>query len=276
MIYHNDRKDRKKITEMSEAEIDEAEATSKRCGLSVEEARDPRSAASSSGLTRLWDTERFARGKAEQLMQELNAEEEKRFARDEGLFGTSRAKANRAVRQQMRPMEADLASGKMPMWRYISQLERDEEFTMDPERRAECIEFLLAGVDKVLRKEMAHAAEVAQASSLPGSRQDACATTAEEIWRDLKAQRRAPRWERASWAVGFGFSSYPKFFRAALLRYQMTPHQMEIALLDKILEEADEIEKREKTPPPEQASSPENAAASSESESKPVDPASGG
>jgi len=34
----------------------------------------------------------------------------------------------------------------------------------------------------------------------------------------------------------FGFSSYPKFFRACLLCYGKTPHQLELEILEELLE----------------------------------------
>ena len=64
--------------------------------------------------------------------------------------------------------------------------------------------------------------------------------TAEEIWKELKSLRRAPRWHRTSWAAELGFSSYGKFFRASLLVCGVTPHELEMALLDEIL--ADDVE----------------------------------
>jgi hypothetical protein len=63
---------------------------------------------------------------------------------------------------------------------------------------------------------------------------------ADEIWAALKETRKAPRWHRTTWAAGFGFSSYTKFFRACLLCYGKTPHQLEMELIDEILLEADE------------------------------------
>ena len=60
---------------------------------------------------------------------------------------------------------------------------------------------------------------------------------AEDIWAALKASRKAPRWHRSSWAAQFGFSSYGKFFRACILAFGATPHEIEIALIDEILAE---------------------------------------
>jgi hypothetical protein len=61
---------------------------------------------------------------------------------------------------------------------------------------------------------------------------------AEEIWAALKESRKGPCWHRTTWAAGFGFSSYSKFFRACFLCYGKTPHQIEIELIDEILDEA--------------------------------------
>jgi hypothetical protein len=62
---------------------------------------------------------------------------------------------------------------------------------------------------------------------------------ADEIWAALKESRKGPRWHRTIWAAGFGFSSYSKFFRACVLCYGKTPHQLEMELIDEILAEAE-------------------------------------
>lgn len=69
-----------------------------------------------------------------------------------------------------------------------------------------------------------------------------CATVAEEIFEALKKFRRAPRWHRTAWAAEMGFSSYQKFFRACLLMYGVTPHQVEMELIDEILSEEAGVE----------------------------------
>jgi hypothetical protein len=61
------------------------------------------------------------------------------------------------------------------------------------------------------------------------------ALMAEEIFVALMEKRRRPRWDRASWAFGLGFSSHSRFFRACLLCYGKTPHEVEIQLIDEIL-----------------------------------------
>ena len=61
---------------------------------------------------------------------------------------------------------------------------------------------------------------------------------ADEVFAALKASRRGPRFHRATWAAGLGFSSYQKFFRACLHCYGLTPHQLEIAMIEEILGES--------------------------------------
>ncbi|MCX5769431.1 MAG: hypothetical protein NTZ09_04040, partial [Candidatus Hydrogenedentes bacterium] len=58
----------------------------------------------------------------------------------------------------------------------------------------------------------------------------------QEVWGALVKSRRAPRFHRTTWAMEFGFSSYPKFFRACLLCYGKTPHQIELEILEELLE----------------------------------------
>jgi hypothetical protein len=60
---------------------------------------------------------------------------------------------------------------------------------------------------------------------------------ADAIWEELKKVRRAPRWHRTSWAASMRFSSYGKFFRASILVFGVTPHELEMALIDEILSE---------------------------------------
>jgi len=62
----------------------------------------------------------------------------------------------------------------------------------------------------------------------------------DEIWRALKGSRRAPKFHRGSWALSFGFSSYTRFYRACLNCYAMTPHELEFALIEEILDEAED------------------------------------
>jgi hypothetical protein len=58
----------------------------------------------------------------------------------------------------------------------------------------------------------------------------------QEVWAALVKSRRAPKFHRTTWAMEFGFSSYPKFFRACLLCYGKTPHQIELEIIAELLE----------------------------------------
>ncbi|MCY3021937.1 MAG: hypothetical protein NTW87_23240, partial [Planctomycetota bacterium] len=60
---------------------------------------------------------------------------------------------------------------------------------------------------------------------------------AEIVYAALQKSRRARRFHRTTWALSYGFSSYPKFFRACLLCYGMTPHQLELEIIEEILNE---------------------------------------
>ncbi|HEY3323526.1 MAG TPA: hypothetical protein VGP72_23940, partial [Planctomycetota bacterium] len=61
--------------------------------------------------------------------------------------------------------------------------------------------------------------------------------TADRVFAALKASRRDGRWHRTSWAMGLGFSSYQRFFRACLLCFGKTPHEVEMELIEEILSE---------------------------------------
>ncbi|HEY3323377.1 MAG TPA: hypothetical protein VGP72_23175 [Planctomycetota bacterium] len=62
---------------------------------------------------------------------------------------------------------------------------------------------------------------------------------ADDIFAALKASRRDGRWHRTSWAMGMGFSSYQRFFRACLLCFGKTPHEVEMELIEEILSEGE-------------------------------------
>ncbi|HYG78405.1 MAG TPA: hypothetical protein VEK08_25615 [Planctomycetota bacterium] len=62
--------------------------------------------------------------------------------------------------------------------------------------------------------------------------------TADEIYAELKASRRGPRFHRSSWAVKLGFSSYPRMFAACMTCYDKVPAELEIELLEELLKEA--------------------------------------
>ena len=55
---------------------------------------------------------------------------------------------------------------------------------------------------------------------------------AEHFWKYVRWRRRAPYFHRTSWAIEHGFANYPRFFRACLLVYGKTPHELEIEVLE--------------------------------------------
>jgi len=59
---------------------------------------------------------------------------------------------------------------------------------------------------------------------------------ADSIFAALKAARRA-RFQRTQWAFELGFSSYQRLFRAVLLSEGMTPHQMEMDVVEELVPE---------------------------------------
>lgn len=63
-----------------------------------------------------------------------------------------------------------------------------------------------------------------------------------EIWAALKASRKAPEFSRDSWAEGYGFANYRRMYRACRVVYQMTPQQMEMALIEEALRKTRENE----------------------------------
>ena len=163
-IFHNDRQNQKSASEMTEAELDEDAELSKRCGLTKEEASRPREAASSGGMMKLWNTRRYAVGQAIETVTRLAEDEQAWYERNRNLFGEKRASEARRLRTSQRFMEEELAKDKYPMWRYVSNIERDEETTLNPNERAGRISYLIGSVENVLRKEMAHAAQIAATS----------------------------------------------------------------------------------------------------------------
>jgi AraC-like DNA-binding protein len=62
---------------------------------------------------------------------------------------------------------------------------------------------------------------------------------ADAIFLALKKSRRDGRWHRTTWAMGLGFSSYQRFFRACLLCFGKTPHEVEMELIEEILKEVE-------------------------------------
>ena len=83
------------------------------------------------------------------------------------------------------------------------------------------------------------------AGRMPAVQADSGTEIADAIWKALKLSRRMPRWHRTTWAAGHGFSSYTRFFRACLLCYGKTPHEIEMEVIEEILEESD-LSKKEK------------------------------
>jgi len=62
------------------------------------------------------------------------------------------------------------------------------------------------------------------------------AEIADMIFAALKSSRRT-RFHRTQWAFELGFSSYQRLFRAALLSEGLTPHQMEMDVLEELVPE---------------------------------------
>jgi AraC-like DNA-binding protein len=59
-----------------------------------------------------------------------------------------------------------------------------------------------------------------------------------EVWKALKAARRYPEFNHGTWAMGYGFSSYTRFYRACLVIHKASPHQLEMEIIDELLQEA--------------------------------------
>ncbi|HEY3324913.1 MAG TPA: hypothetical protein VGP72_30955 [Planctomycetota bacterium] len=72
-----------------------------------------------------------------------------------------------------------------------------------------------------------------------GGRDARTTEEADEVFAALKKSRRDGRWHRTTWAMGMGFSSYQRFFRACLLCFGKTPHELEMELIEEILKEAE-------------------------------------
>jgi AraC-like DNA-binding protein len=76
------------------------------------------------------------------------------------------------------------------------------------------------------------------------------------IWQALKKSRRAPDFDRATYAIGFGFKNYQRFYRACLLYYGKTPGQLEIQVIREILAETERQNGRAGDGPPESGAEP--------------------
>ena len=57
------------------------------------------------------------------------------------------------------------------------------------------------------------------------------------VWKLLKKSRRWPEFSQNSWAQGFGFSSYRRFYRACVSVFGKSPHQLEMGMIEECLEE---------------------------------------
>jgi len=69
----------------------------------------------------------------------------------------------------------------------------------------------------------------------PSGRRDAGGPKARDIYADLKRSRREDFFDRTTWAMGLGFSSYQKLFRASELTERLSPHELEIAIIEELL-----------------------------------------
>ena len=66
------------------------------------------------------------------------------------------------------------------------------------------------------------------------------------IWKLLKTSRRWPEFSQNSWAQGFGFSSYRRFYRACVSVFGKTPHQLEMGFIEECLGEVSSTGKESK------------------------------
>ena len=57
------------------------------------------------------------------------------------------------------------------------------------------------------------------------------------VWKALKKSRRWPEFSQNSWAQGFGFASYRRFYRACVSVFGKTPHQIEMGFIEECLAE---------------------------------------
>ncbi len=56
-----------------------------------------------------------------------------------------------------------------------------------------------------------------------------------EVWEALRAGRKWPEFSQNTWAQEMGFASYRRLYRACQVMYRMTPHQLEMALIEECL-----------------------------------------
>ncbi len=67
------------------------------------------------------------------------------------------------------------------------------------------------------------------------------------VWDAIKAERKWPRFSQNAWANEMGFASYRRLYRACQVVYGMTPHQLELRLIEEVLGEGEEAVVDEKS-----------------------------
>lgn len=67
------------------------------------------------------------------------------------------------------------------------------------------------------------------------------------VWKALKATRRWPEFCANSWAVGLGFASYRRMYRACMAMWKQTPYQIEMELIEACLRDEVEVDEIEAT-----------------------------
>jgi AraC-like DNA-binding protein len=55
------------------------------------------------------------------------------------------------------------------------------------------------------------------------------------IWKALKAERKWPEFSQSTWAMGLGFATYRRLYRACLAEFGKTPHQIEMEIIEELL-----------------------------------------
>lgn len=70
--------------------------------------------------------------------------------------------------------------------------------------------------------------------------------TAREVWKKIKAERVEPEFNRVAWAQQFGFPNYNRLNRSCLSVHGMSPHQIELQVIEEFLEEVRKQERQER------------------------------
>ncbi|HYF48072.1 MAG TPA: hypothetical protein VEJ63_01605, partial [Planctomycetota bacterium] len=65
---------------------------------------------------------------------------------------------------------------------------------------------------------------------------------ARDIWKRIKAERVEPEFCRVAWAQKFGFPNYNRFNRACLTVHGMSPHQVELQVIEEFLDAVQELQ----------------------------------